>query len=294
MNEGNPLSGTTNVYPRLFDFHGFGLPTYGLLVSIGVIVGLMVVFKVARQQGLDPEQMWNLGALVILAGILGAKVLLIVDDWGYYSRHPHEIFSLNVLQSGGVFSGGLVAAILVAFWYVRKNRLPFLRICDTFAPGVAIGHAFGRMGCFAAGCCYGRPTSEPWGVTFTNPLAYQWVGTPLGVKLHPTELYEMVVEVINFLVLYWLLRRKKFEGQVIGLYMILYGVARFFIEFFRGDPGRGEVFGGFMTGTQLIALLMVVAGGVLWVARVSLQPPSQEKPSARKRSTRPAIAPASR
>jgi phosphatidylglycerol:prolipoprotein diacylglycerol transferase len=150
------------------------------------------------------------------------------------------------------------------------------------------------MGCFAAGCCYGRPTSEPWGVTFTNPLAYQWVGTPLGVKLHPTELYEMVVEVINFLVLYWLLRRKKFEGQVIGLYMILYGVARFFIEFFRGDPGRGEVFGGFMTGTQLIALLMVVAGGVLWVARVSLQPPPQEKPSARKRSTRPAIAPANR
>jgi phosphatidylglycerol:prolipoprotein diacylglycerol transferase len=282
------------VYPRLFDFHGFGLPTYGMMVSIGVIVGLMVVFKAARQQGLDPEQMWNLGALVILAGILGAKVLLIVNDWSYYSRHPHEIFSLNVLQSGGVFSGGLVAAILVAFWYVRKNRLPFLRTCDIFAPGVAIGHAFGRMGCFAAGCCYGRPTSEPWGVIFTNPLAHQWVGTPLGVKLHPTELYEMVVEIINFLVLYWLLRRKKFEGQVIGLYMILYGVARFFIEFFRGDPGRGEVFGGFMTGTQLIALLMVVAGGVLWVARVSLQPPPQEKPSARKRSTRPAIAPANR
>lgn len=282
------------MYPRLFDFHGFGLPTYGMMVSIGVIVGLMVVFKAARQQGLDPEQMWNLGALVILAGILGAKVLLIVNDWSYYSRHPHEIFSLNVLQSGGVFSGGLVAAILVAFWYVRKNRLPFLRTCDIFAPGVAIGHAFGRMGCFAAGCCYGRPTSEPWGVIFTNPLAHQWVGTPLGVKLHPTELYEMVVEIINFLVLYWLLRRKKFEGQVIGLYMILYGVARFFIEFFRGDPGRGEVFGGFMTGTQLIALLMVVAGGVLWVARVSLQPPPQEKPSARKRSTRPAIAPANR
>jgi hypothetical protein len=103
MNEGNPLSGTTNVYPRLFDFHGFGPPTYGMMVSIGVIAGLMVVFKAARQQGLDPEQMWNLGALVILAGILGAKVMLIVDDWGYYSRHPHEIFSLNVLNPAGSF-----------------------------------------------------------------------------------------------------------------------------------------------------------------------------------------------
>ena len=291
--EGNP-PGTINVYPRLFDIHGFGLPTYGLLVSIGVIAGLMVVFKVSRQQGMNPDQMWNLGAMVILAGILGAKVLLIVDDWSYYSRNPREIFSLNVLQSGGVFSGGLVAAILVAFWYVRKNHLPFLRTCDTFAPGVAIGHAFVRVGCFAAGCCYGRPTSEPWGVTFTNPLAHQWVGTPLGVKLHPTELYEMVVEIINFLVLYWLVRHKKFEGQVIGLYMILYGVARYFIEFFRGDPGRGEVFGGFMSGTQLIALLMVVAGGVLWVVRASLQPPPQAKPSSGKGSNRPAIATASR
>ena len=247
-----------------------------------------MIFKVARQQGLNPDQMWNLGALVILAGILGAKVMLIVNDWSYYSSHPHEIFSLNVLQSGGVFSGGLVAAILVAFWYVRKNHLPFLRTCDTFAPGVAIGHAFGRIGCFAAGCCYGKPTSEPWGVIFTNPLAHQWVGTPLGVRLHPTELYEMVVEVFNFLVLYWLVRHKKFEGQVIGLYMIIYGVARFFIEFFRGDPGRGEVFGGFMSGTQLIALLMVVAGGVLWVVRVQLRPP-QAKPVSGKKLSRPAI-----
>jgi phosphatidylglycerol:prolipoprotein diacylglycerol transferase len=282
------------VYPRLFDIHGFGLPTYGLMVSIGVIAGLFVVFRVARQQGLNPDQMWNLGALVILAGILGAKVMLVVNDWSYYSSNPREIFSLSVLQSGGVFSGGLVAAILVAAWYVRMNRLPFLRTCDTFAPGLAIGHAFGRVGCFAAGCCYGRPTSEPWGVTFTNPLAHQWVGTPLGVRLHPTELYEMVVEIINFLVLYWLVRHKKFEGQVIGLYMILYGVARFFIEFFRGDPGRGEVFGGFMSGTQLIALLMVAAGGVLWIVRFSLQPPPQEKRSSSKGSTRPAIATANR
>lgn len=263
------------------------------MVSLGVIVGLMVVFKVARQQGLNPDQMWNMGALVILAGLLGAKVLLVVNDWSYYASHPREIFSLSVLQSGGVFSGGLVAAIAVAFWYVRKHRLPFLRICDTFAPGVAIGHAFGRVGCFSAGCCYGKPTNLPWGVTFTNPLAHQWVGTPLGVKMHPTELYEMIVEVINFVLLYWLVRRKTFEGQIIGLYMILYGVARFFLEFLRGDPGRGEVFGGFMTGTQLIALLMVVAGGVLWVVRVSLRTPPAVKSSG-KGPARPAIVTASR
>jgi phosphatidylglycerol:prolipoprotein diacylglycerol transferase len=267
------------VFPRLLSFHGFNLPTYGFLVSLGVVVGLMVVFKVARQQGLVPDQMWNLGALVVFSGLLGAKVLLIISDWSYYARHPGEIFSLSVLQSGGVFSGGLIAAMVAAFWYVRKHRLPFLRTCDTFAPGVAIGHAFGRVGCFAAGCCYGKPTTEPWGVTFTNPLAQQWVGTPLGVKMHPTELYEMLAEVINFLVLYWLVKRKKFEGQIIGLYLMLYGVARFIIEFFRGDPGRGgTVLGGLLTGTQLIAVLLVVLGGVLWIVRLPLKnPPDQLK-----------------
>jgi phosphatidylglycerol:prolipoprotein diacylglycerol transferase len=282
------------VFPRLFEFHGFSFPSYGFLVSLGVIVGLLVVFKVARQQGLNPDQMWNLGALVVLAGLLGAKVMLVLVDWGYYMRHPAEIFSLSVLQSGGVFSGGLVAAIAAAFWYVRRHQLPFLRTCDTFAPGVAIAHAFGRVGCFAAGCCYGKPTSEPWGVTFTSPLAQQWVGTPLGVKLHPTELYEMVVEAINFVILFWLVRRKKFEGQVIGLYMILYGAARYFIEFYRGDPGRGEVFGGFMSGTQLVALLLVVAGGVLWTVRVPLKnPPATQKPSG-KGPSRKAVATAIR
>jgi phosphatidylglycerol:prolipoprotein diacylglycerol transferase len=134
------------VFPRLFEFHGFSFPSYGFLVSLGVIVGLFVVFKVARQQGLNPDQMWNLGALVVLAGLLGAKVMLVLVDWGYYTSHPREIFSFSVLQSGGVFSGGLVAAIAVAFWYVRKYRIPFLRTCDTFAPGVAIAHAFGRVG----------------------------------------------------------------------------------------------------------------------------------------------------
>ena len=282
------------MFPRLFQLHGFSVPSYGFLVSLGVIAGLLVVFKVARWEKLNPDQMWNLGALVLLAGLLGGKIMMVVYDWGYYAAHPREIFSLSVLQSGGVFSGGLTAAIVVAFWYVRKHHIPFLRTCDTFAPGVAIAHAFGRVGCFAAGCCYGKPTSEPWGVIFTNPLAQQWVGTPLGVRLHPTELYEMIVEVFNFLVLFWLVRRKKFEGQVIGLYLILYGVARYFLEFFRGDPGRGSVFGGFMSGTQLLAVLMVVAGGILWALRIPLKNPPAAKTPSGKGSSRRAVATATR
>ena len=238
------------------------------MAALGLIVGLYVVFRLSRQQGLDPDKMWNLGGIAIFSGIVGAKLLMILVDFGYYSQHPGEIFSLGTLQAGGVFSGGLVFAILCCWWYLRVNRIPFLRAADVFAPGIAIGHAFGRVGCFAAGCCYGKETDVPWSVVFTNPNSQVDPGL-LGVHLHPTQLYEMVVELINFAILYWLVKRKTFEGQVVGLYMVLYGVARFFLEFLRGDPGRGEVF-GIMTGTQLIAIGLVIAGGVLWMLRFPL------------------------
>jgi phosphatidylglycerol:prolipoprotein diacylglycerol transferase len=173
------------------------------------------------------------------------------------------------LQAGGVFSGGLIGASVAAVWYIRKHRMPGLATWDAFAPGLALGHAIGRVGCFAAGCCYGKPTSHFWGVTFSNPLAQSWVGTPLGVPLEPTQLFESAVELANFFLLMWMFKRKKFDGQIIGAYLFLYGVARFFLEFIRDDPGRGSVFGGIMTGTQLVAICLVITGGVIWWLRPS-------------------------
>lgn len=243
------------------------MPTYGFLVAMGVLLGLWISVRNSQRQGIDPEKAWNLGILVVLCGIIGAKVLYILVDLGYYGAHPREIFSLGTLQAGGVFSGGLLAALVAAIWYVRSNRMPALATCDAFAPGLALGHAIGRIGCFAAGCCWGKPTTSFWGVTFHNPLANAWVGTPLGVPLEPTQLFESAVELANFFILTWLLKRKKFDGQVIGAYLFLYGFARYFLEFLRDDPGRGEVFGGAMTGTQLISILLVIAGGVLWLRR---------------------------
>jgi phosphatidylglycerol:prolipoprotein diacylglycerol transferase len=255
------------VFPRLFHIGSFAPPTYGFLVAIGVLSGLIVTVKLARSQKLDPDAAWNLGVLVVLAAIVGAKVLLIINDFSWYMAHPADIFSLSMLQAGGVFYGGLLAAIGTAIYYVRKHHMPVLRTCDTFAPGIALGHAIGRIGCFAAGCCYGKHTEQFWGVTFTNPLAQQFSGTPLGISLYPTQLIESIVEFLNFLFLVWLLRNKKFEGQVIGSYLFIYGVARFFIEFLRGDPDRGSVFGGAITGTQFISILLVIAGGLLWMKR---------------------------
>ena len=255
------------MFPRLFHIGTFSLPTYGLLVSLGVLTGLWISVRNSEKQGIDPENAWNLGILVVLCGILGAKILYIVNDWSYFTAHPGEIFSFGTLQAGGVFSGGLVGALVAAAWYIRRHRMPALSTCDAFAPGLALGHAIGRIGCFAAGCCYGKPTTHFWGVTFRNPIAQAWVGTPLGVPLEPTQLFESAVELVNFFILMWLLKRRKFDGQVFGAYLFLYGVARYFLEFIRDDPGRGSVFGGLMTGTQLISIGLVLTGGLIWWLR---------------------------
>jgi phosphatidylglycerol:prolipoprotein diacylglycerol transferase len=252
------------VFPRLFHIGSFNLPTYGFLVAAGVLIGLWISVRNSEKQGINGDDAWNLGILVVLAGIVGAKLLLIVNEWDRYAGNLREIFSLNTLQSGGVFSGGLIGALLMAAWYMRRHRMPALRTCDGFAPGLAFGHVLGRFGCFSAGCCYGKETHRFWGVTFTNPLAHYWSETPLGKPLQPTQLIEAAAEFFNFLLLMWLLKRKKFDGQVFGSFMILYGIERYFIEFLRGDPGRGLVFGGLMTGTQLISIFLVIGGGLIW------------------------------
>lgn len=243
------------------------MPTYGLLVATGVLVGLWISVRNSARQGTNPEHAWNLGIYVVLAGIVGAKVLYIINDWSSYAAHPGQIFSWNTLQAGGVFSGGLIGALLAAVWYMRANAMPALATCDAFAPGLAMGHAIGRLGCFAAGCCWGKPTSHFWGVTFHNHLAQDLVGTPLNQALEPTQLFESAVELANFFLLMWLFKRKKFDGQVFAAFMILYGTARFFLEFLRDDPGRGEVFGGLMSGTQLISIFLVIGGGLIWWLR---------------------------
>ncbi len=255
------------MFPRLFHIGNFNLPTYGFLVALGVLIGLWISVRNAAKEGIDPDTAWNFGILVVLAGIVGAKILYIVNDWSRYSAHPADIFSFDTLQAGGVFSGGLIGAFAAAAWYIRKHGLPALGICDAFAPGLAMGHAIGRVGCFAAGCCWGKPTNHWWGVTFTNPLAASLVGTPLNQALQPTQLFESAVELALFFILMWIFKRKKFDGQVFGSYLFLYGIARFLLEFIRDDPGRGEVFGGIITGTQLISVCLVIGGGLIWWLR---------------------------
>ena len=260
------------MFPRLLHIGNFNLATYGVMAATGLLVALSLVVKAARREGLNPDKIWNLGILAILSSMVGAKLLMILDDWSFYRAHPSELFSMATLQAYGVFFGGLIVAIGASLFYIWRNRLPMLKTCDIFAPGIAIGHAIGRLGCFAAGCCYGKPTNLPWAVTFTNPLANQIVGTPLGIPLQPTQNYEFLLEMANFAFLWWLLKRKRFEGQVIGAYLFIYGFGRFFFEFLRDDPDRGSVFGGALSVVQVIAIFMVIAGGVLWMRGFRSEP----------------------
>lgn len=258
------------MFPQLFHIGSFPVPTYGILVALGVLAGLWISVRNSERQGIKPENALDFGISVVLAGILGSKILYVILDWRTgttFGENLRDIFSLSTLQAGGVFSGGLIAAFVVAAWFVRKHRLPALATCDAFSPGLAMGHAIGRLGCFAAGCCYGKPTHHFWGVTFTSPVAASNAGTPLNIPLEPTQLFESAVELCIFFVLSWLFARKKFDGQIFGAYLFLYGIARFFLEFIRDDPGRGSVFGGALSGTQLIAIGLVLTGGIIWYLR---------------------------
>ena len=261
------------MHPRLFELGPVTVYTYGVLLAVAYLAGLQLATTRARSRGVDASRVMDLGIIIIVAAIVGAKLLLFAVDYDYYWGHPAEIFSLA--RSGGVFYGGLIAAVLVSFWYLRRHKMPLWATCDVFAPGVALGHAIGRLGCFFAGCCYGRPTTLPWGIVFSDPFAASYVGTPLGVPLHPTQLYEAGAELVILALLLLSERRgRPFAGRTFWIYTLLYGISRFIIEFFRGDE-RGSLLG--LSTSQFISVLLVTLSVVMmiWLAR---RPPAVEEP----------------
>jgi phosphatidylglycerol:prolipoprotein diacylglycerol transferase len=241
------------MFPKLFDLGPISVYSYGLLLALAYLFGLQMAVWRAKARGIDGSKILDLGVGVILAALVGAKLMLLVIDFDYFSSHPRELLSLA--RSGGVFYGGLILATLVAVWQVRRLHLPVWPTGDIIAPGIALGHVVGRLGCFLGGCCYGRETDLPWAVTFTSPLALANVGTPLNVPLHPTQLYEAGAEALILVGLLAFERRgRPFAGRTFWAYMLAYAVSRFVIEYFRGDP-RGTVFA--MPTSQFIALLLV-------------------------------------
>jgi phosphatidylglycerol:prolipoprotein diacylglycerol transferase len=252
------------MHPILFQLGAITVYTYGMLVATGVILALWYARRQAVKIGLPPREIWNLGIYMIFAALIVSKLWLILSAWSYYAANPSEIFSVAMFESAGTFYGGLLGAILAIVVYTRVQKLPLLPVFDISAAALPLAHALGRLGCFAAGCCFGKPTMLPWGVTFTSETAEQLAGTPLHISLHPTQLYEAAAEFLNFLLLVWLGARRQFPGQILGAYFILYGTERGIIEFFRGDPGRTMMFHNAVSLMQIVSAGLVLTGAILW------------------------------
>ena len=255
------------MYPEIF--HIPFLHSYGVLVALAFLAGLWMAARLARQEHLNVDAVTNLGIYCALAAIAGAKLMMFLVDFRYYREHPGELFSFATLQAGGVFYGGLIAALGISWWYMRKTRLPMLETADVFAPAIALGHGIGRMGCFAAGCCWGIECRRPWAVTFTNPVAHDLVGVPLGGPLHPTQLYEAFAEFCIFGILYWRIQHRRRKGDVISLYLVLYSSARFVVEFFRFHE-QANPFGGPLNTSQWISLALLAVGAAHFLRRGGL------------------------
>lgn len=258
------------MHPILFDIplpggSVFPVPSYGVLLAITFLVILKLASALARQSGLAPRDVTDLAFIVFLAGLLGAKLLLILIDLPDYLRDPGSL--LLTLRSAGVFYGGLLLAIPVGLWIARRRRLPVGALADIAAVSVPAGLAIGRWGCFLAGCCWGAPTSRPWGVTFTSEAAHAITGVPLHVRLHPTQIYLALNALVLSILLYRRHRRTHRAGDVFLWFVLLYGLTRSFWEQFRGDAVRGFVVPGTISTSQAIGLASASVAGFLLLRR---------------------------
>lgn len=255
------------MHPILVKIGPVTIHTYGFLLALGVVCGIGLSLILAKKENLDKKVLADFLFYAILVGLVGAKVWYFFTEFGYYLKNPGEIPSL--ITSAGTFQGGIIFAILFVAWYVRKHNLDFKVIGDVLAPAVALAHFFGRMGCFSAGCCWGREAHDSSiALKFTSPETS--TGVPHGVPLYPTQLIEAILNLLNFIILLLVFRKKKFNGQVFVLYIFNYSIIRFFVEFFRGDDGRGYIFGGTehpftsLSVPQLVSIAAIIVAIMLY------------------------------
>lgn len=255
------------MHPILVDLGFFQVPSYGVMVALGVVAGLLTLKWRGDRAGLDGSLLVDVGLWLVIWALVGAKGLLVLVELPRYLSNPAELAGL--VRAGGVFLGGFAAAVLAAVILFRRHRLAPLATMDAMIPSVALGQALGRIGCLMAGCCWGGRCHLPWAITYTNPAAAANVGTPLHVPLHPYPAYEALFDFALFGLLEILYRRRPASGRVFATYLLVYGGGRFLLEWTRGDAARGFVLSGALSTSQAIGLAMVVLGASLqlWISR---------------------------
>ena len=245
------------MHPVLIRIGPLSIHTYGVLVAAGFLLGLVLAVRQGEKKGIPPGRIIDIGFYALLAAIVGSRLLFVAINAGHYLKHPLDI--IKVWEGGLVFYGGLLVAVPVALWYIRKHSLDMGGLMDICAPSIAVGYAVGRFGCFSAGCCYGKPADVPWAVTFFDPESLARIGIPL----HPTQMYESLGEFLNFLILVALRRHQSFKGQLFWTYIFLYSLLRFTVEFFRGDAARGYIVAGVSVSQGISVIIGLAAVAVI-------------------------------
>jgi phosphatidylglycerol:prolipoprotein diacylglycerol transferase len=244
------------VHQVAFQIGGFTIYWYGILAAFGFLTAFWTSSRRAPREGLSSEIIVDLAPWLIGGAIVGARLFYVATHWDEeFVGHPlWEIFALG--RSGLIWYGGLIGACLATILFARKRRVSLWKLADVIAPSIALGHVFGRIGCLMTGCCYGRPTSLPWAIRFP---ADHWTK---GVPVHPTQIYESLLNAALYCALMWLYQRKKFDGQIFGSYLIGYALLRSFVECFRGDYPTYHL-GGYVTPAQLLSVPIFAAGALL-------------------------------
>ena len=248
------------MHPEAFKLFGFPIFWYGIFAAIGFFFAFSVGGKRAVREGLKADVIMGLAPWIIFGAIIGARILYVINYWDKEFADKPLYHVITIGRSGLVFYGGLIGASLGTILYCWKNKLPLWKIGDIMAPSVALGHAFGRIGCLMTGCCYGRTCDLPWAVRFPAESAI----APPGIPLHPTQIYESALNFLFFGFLTWLFRRKKFDGQIFSVYLMGYAILRATVETFRGDYKPEQYVGGFISPGQGVSIAMFVIGVVLW------------------------------
>jgi len=244
------------MFPVLLKIGPISIFTYGFFIAIGFLTGIFLATKEAKRLGEDHEKIMDLCFYILVAAILGSRLFYVATSPGMFLRNPVEI--LKIWNGGLVFYGGFIAALVAGVIFLKVKNIPVWKTADIMAPPVALAHFFGRIGCFFAGCCYGKHCDLPWAVTFKHPDSL----APTGIPLHPTQLYEALNNLTIFCLLWFFRKRKKYDGQIFWMYVLLYGITRFVLETFRADF-RGDYIFGNLSVSQVIGGLMAVLSVVM-------------------------------
>ena len=237
------------MHPILFKIGNITLYTYGTFVALGFFTALIVSRILAKKNNIEPQLITDLIFTILVSALIGSRLLYVIINFNYYKNDLISIFKL--WDGGLVFYGGFITSVIGSYLFIKIKKMNLWETADIIAPSIALGHSVGRFGCFFAGCCYGKTCSKPWAITFLNPDSL----APIGIPLHPTQLYSVLSNFLLFLILLFIYKHKKYHGIVFFSYLLIYSIFRSFIEIFRGDF-RGDFFGFPISVSQGISLVI--------------------------------------